>query len=44
MFWALTGWLWSAGLCWIDLRLAALAAASWLSLWLLGFWLSKKAQ
>lgn len=44
LFWALTGWAWSVALCWIDPRLAAMAWVSWVSLWVLGFWLSRKAQ
>jgi len=40
LFWAMTGWLWAVAFCWIDLRLAILAGASWISLWALGFWLS----
>lgn len=44
LFWALTGWLWTVACVCIDPQLAILVGASWISLWILGFWLSRKAQ
>ena len=44
LFWALTGWLWSVVLCWIDPLAAAVAAGAWISLWILGFYLSWKSK